>query len=92
MALYMDYNVYVMLGRVKTKTITFGSTHWSTWQHISYKPNTRHFANVPHATFPVVPLVVKPVGQAVQEVASVTGRDSGAKVSTGQPTVAVPFQ
>jgi hypothetical protein len=35
-------------------------------------------AHVPHTTFPVVPLVVKPVEQAVHEVAFRAGRASGA--------------
>jgi hypothetical protein len=51
-----------------------------------------NMAHVPHATFPVVPLVVKPVEQDVQEEALNTGRASAAKVSTGQAKLAVPFQ
>jgi hypothetical protein len=48
--------------------------------------------HVPHATFPVVPLVVKPVKQDVQEEALNTGRASAANVSAGQAKLAVPFQ
>jgi hypothetical protein len=40
----------------------------------------------------VVPLVVKPVEQAVHELALCTGREFGTKVSAGQAMMAVPFQ
>jgi hypothetical protein len=40
----------------------------------------------------VVPFVVKPVEQAVHELALSTGRASGSKVSVGQVAIAVPFQ
>jgi hypothetical protein len=49
-------------------------------------------AHVPQSTFPVVPLVVNPVEQAVHELAFSTGRASGAKVSAGQARMAVRFQ
>ncbi len=49
-------------------------------------------AHVPHSTFPVVPLVVNPVEQAVHELAFSTGRVSRAKVSAGQARMSVPFQ